>query len=527
MMKTVHKIIAWLSIATLLMVALGVGVSFWAFRQVRETADARKHTFIVLNGADDLLSALKDAETSMRGYLLTGDEAFLEPYLEMRDRIRGQLEKLRQLTLIDAACKHLDAMVPLVDASLVHISNAIELYRKHDVAAAVDLVRSGAGKRLMDTIRAEIKSYIRIEEGALAQHDAEFQSDMRRMFILIAIASLFTLILALSFAYLIYRESQQRLKDLVHLETRHLLKIQEETNKQLQQANFTLQVSEEKLAVTLNSIGDAVIATDAEGRVILLNPLAEKLTGWTHAEAACCPIDNIFHIINQETRLPAIFPIMETLAHGTIHALSNHTILIARDGSERVIDDSCAPIRNSAGHVVGAVLVFRDVTERRQAEKTLEVNEEQLKIMFNEAPIGIALIDSVTGHVYEMNHMFAKIAGRTLEQMANIDWMSITHPDDVQKDLDNMALLNSGKIQGFRIEKRYLRPDGTAVWINMTITPLKVKDRVQPRHICMIDDISEHKRLEKALEELEATKKSADEASEFAESVINTVREPL
>ena len=95
----------------------------------------------------------------------------------------------------------------------------------------------------------------------------------------------------------------------MHLETQHLLEIQEEMNKQLQQTNVTLQVSEEKLAVTLNSIGDAVIATDAEGRVTLLNPLAERLTGWTQAEAAGRPVDEIFHIINPKTRLPAMIPV--------------------------------------------------------------------------------------------------------------------------------------------------------------------------------------------------------------------------
>ena len=111
--------------------------------------------------------------------------------------------------------------------------------------------------------------FIQIEEDALAQHDAEFESNMRHLFALIVTASLLTLLFALAFAYLIYREAQHRLKSLVHLETRHLLEVQEETNQQLQQANVTLQVSEEKLAVTLNSIGDAVIATDAEGRVTL------------------------------------------------------------------------------------------------------------------------------------------------------------------------------------------------------------------------------------------------------------------
>ena len=109
-----------------------------------------------------------------------------------------------------------------------------------------------------------------------------------------------TLLLALAFAYLIYREAQHRLKNQVHLETRHLLEIQEETNTQLQQANATLLDSEEKLAVTLNSIGDAVIATDAEGRVTLPESPCRTAHRLDAGEAAGRPVDEIFHIINRK-----------------------------------------------------------------------------------------------------------------------------------------------------------------------------------------------------------------------------------
>jgi two-component system CheB/CheR fusion protein len=304
--------------------------------------------------------------------------------LAVRESISGQFEKLRQLSLISAAHKHLDAMAPLIVAKLAELSHVIELHRNNDMTAALAVVNSGQGKQLMDSIRAEMNSFIHIEEGALAQHDAEFQSNMLRLFIIIVTTSLLMLLLALSFVYFTYREKQQQLKNLVHLETQHLLKIQEETNKQLQQTNVTLQVSEEKLAVTLNSIGDAVMATDAEGHITLLNPLAERLTGWTLAEAAGRPAEDIFHIISEETRQPAIIPIKETLALGTINGLGNHILLIARDGSECSIDDSCAPIRNLDGQVIGAVLVFRNVTERREIENGLKKAHEELKALTTE-----------------------------------------------------------------------------------------------------------------------------------------------
>ena len=165
----------------------------------------------------------------------------------------------------------------------------------------------------------------------------------------------------------------------IEAEKQHLLDIQEETHKQLQRTNFTLQVSEERLAVTLNSIGDAVIATDAEGRVTLMNPLAERLIGWTQAEASGRPVADIFHIVNKETRQPAAIPVIETLAHGTIQGLANHTVLIARNGSECDIADSCAPIRDRDGKVIGAVLVFRDVTGEYAAQQALRDSARALQ----------------------------------------------------------------------------------------------------------------------------------------------------
>jgi len=135
----------------------------------------------------------------------------------------------------------------------------------------------------------------------------------------------------------------------------------------------------------------------------------------------------------------------------------------------------------------------------------LRISEARFRTIFNESPLGVALIDSLTGQVYSVNPKFAKIAGRTEDEMVHIDWVSITHPDDVQEDLNNMALLNAGKIDGFRMEKRYIRPDGTVVWVNMTIAPVSVEDKTKPQHLCIIDDITERKRINKELAEARET----------------------
>jgi PAS domain S-box-containing protein len=422
-LKATHKIAASLA-GVVLLVVLGIVVSFVSFRQIGEAAEARKRTYDTLNHAGELLSALKDAETGQRGYLLTGNEAFLQPYLKVQHDIANDLNELRGMTTITEANRKLTAIAPLVDAKLSELAQVIELRRNHNLAAALDIVSRGQGKSLMDSIRFEMNLFMQIEEDERKQNDAQFESNMRRMFTLIIIASLLTLLFSFAFAYLIYRGTQQRLKNLVHLETQHLLEIQEATNKQLQQTNFTLQVSEENLAVTLNSIGDAVIATDSRGNVTFLNPLAEKFTGWTQAQAIGRLVDEIFHIINKETRQPAIIPIMETLAHGTIQGLANHTVLISRDGSECDIADSCAPIRDRDGQVIGSVLVFRDVTEEYAAQQTLRDNAALIQTVLNAVVDGIVTLHANGGIIETVNpaaeRMFGYPAAELIGQNFNI-----------------------------------------------------------------------------------------------------------
>ncbi|MBK8792708.1 MAG: PAS domain S-box protein [Holophaga sp.] len=415
------------------MLALSVVVaSLWAFRHIQQASSARKHTYQVLNAANELMSALVNAETGQRGFLLTGNETFLEPYLAVRDGFGDQQIKLRQLTLLPASLRHLDAMAPLIEANLASLSQNIELRRNHKLVAVVGNISGIRDKTTMDSIRAEMRGFLQAEERQLAQHDADFQAKMRTMFGVIVIVSLLSLLFGLSFAYFVYQGTQQQVKDLIHTGTCHLLVVQEETNRLLQQANLNLQQREEELAVTLNSIGDAMIATDAEARVTRLNPAAEKLTGWPLGEAIGRGVDEIFHIINQGTRQVARIPVLETLAKGTVQGLANHTLLIARDGSECAIADSCAPIRDRSGCVVGAVLVFRDVTEEYAAQQTLRDSTALIQTVLNSAVDGIVTFQAESGLVDTANPSARKMFGHSTEEMVGHDFsMLIPELDEI------------------------------------------------------------------------------------------------
>ena len=455
-----HNIVASLAGAALL-AALVVVLSFWAFRQIEDSVAARLQTYTLISNANALLSDITDAETGQRGYSLTGNEAFLKPYLAVRKTIEPNLQELRRLTTLAAAQERLDALAPLVKAKLAELSAVVELRRNRKMTSG--LAASGGssqGLGLMESIRAETTGYIRLEEAVLAQDDEKLRSNMRRLFASIVAASLFMFLLAISFAYLIYRESRHRVNDIVHRETQHLLGIEEKLNKQLLQTTIAAEISEEKLAITLNSIGDAVIATDAEGRVTLLNPLAQQLTGWTLAEAIQRPIEEIFVIIDQVTRRPSEVPVRETLARNAPHVLASRTILISRDGTERDIADSCAPIRTRSGQMVGAVLVFRDVTERTRLDKILQDHNVELATAMAAADkANVAKSDFLSSMSHELRTPLSAILGfaqlmesgmpaptasqkRSIDQILKAGWYLL----DLINEILDLALIESGKL---------------------------------------------------------------------------------
>ena len=158
----------------------------------------------------------------------------------------------------------------------------------------------------------------------------------------------------------------------------------------LSQREEALKESEQNLAITLHSIGDAVIATDGAGRVTRMNPTAERLSGWTLTDAIGRPLPEVFRIINAETRKPLADPVQLVMEHGQTVGLANHTVLQAKDGQEYQIADSAAPIRDGAGKIVGVVLVFSDVSDKYRMEQALLETEWKFRALFEKGPIAVA-----------------------------------------------------------------------------------------------------------------------------------------
>ncbi len=515
-MKASQTVLVSFILAILLVVA-ALTVSLWSYRQIEQAVDDQANSSLVLDEANDLLSSLKDAETGQRGFLITGNEHFLEPYVSARNSIPAQLNALQKLTVIDAAQLHLDALSPIINAKLAHLAKAVELRRNQDVIGSTALVSNGDGKRLMDSIRSEINALIRIERTVLNHREASLKTKMRYLFNIIIGTATLWMLFAIAFIFLNYQRAQQRIKNIVHLETQHLLDVQEQTSEKLQQANQTLLVSEEKLNVTLSSIGDAVIATDAFACITLLNPVAEKLTGWQQAEALGRPIADVFTIINKQSRHVATLPVLETLAHGTVQGLANHTVLIARDGSERDIADSCAPIRDRDAQVIGAVLVFRDVTEDYAIQQALHDSSTLVQTVLNTVADGIVSLRANDSIIEKVNPAVAYMFGYTTDEILGQN-LSLLIPelnqDQRNGSLDYYKASDEARASGLGREVQGRRKDGSVFPMEIAISEMQLGG--EHYFTGILRDVSIRKQAEDALLKAGALQRAIFNSANFS-----------
>ena len=249
----------------------------------------------------------------------------------------------------------------------------------------------------------------------------------------------------------------------------------------------------ERLQITLASIGDGVISTDVEGRVTFLNGVAEALTGWTQAEAAGLPLVEVFHIINEHTRRPAENPALRALRDGVVVELANHTVLIARDGRERPIDDSAAPIRDENGAPVGAILVFRDVTDRRHAE----VVHARLAAIVESTGETI-LSTSLDCVIQTWNPAAERLFGYSAAEAIGRQTALIIPTERLGEEREIFARIVRGeRVEAFETVR--VARDGRHLDIALTVSPLVDSEGQVVGAAKVGRDISERKRAERAL----------------------------
>jgi|SRR5579872_48848 len=268
--------------------------------------------------------------------------------------------------------------------------------------------------------------------------------------------------------------------------------------------------SEEWLFTTLESIGDAVIATDAAGLVVFMNKVAVALTGWSEAEAQGRDCHEVFRIVNESTRLETESPVAKVLRDGVISGLANHTILIARDGTEHNIDDSGSPIRDKDSSLIGVVLIFRDVTERRKSEMTLQEQQAILQTLFDHIPVIVTFLDD-TQQFKWVNREWTRVIGWSLEDMRLVGRTEIFFPTPQQTQEGAVAAVpTAAGWRDFTLTVQDGRlldlswatvrlSDGTCIGIGQDITQRKRQEALTGQQSAQIE--MRVRRLEQAMRE--------------------------
>lgn len=254
---------------------------------------------------------------------------------------------------------------------------------------------------------------------------------------------------------------------------------------------------QEVFRVTLRSVGDAVITTDIAGCITYINGIGESLTGWSLADALGQPLERVFRIVNEVTRLPVENPATRALREGVVVGLANHTILITKDGTECPIDDSAAPIRNDEGHVSGCVLIFRDVTAQRLAEreKANQLLTARLLAAIVESSNDAIISKSLDGIIQSWNAAAEQLFGYTAEQAVGQHISLVIPPERLTEENQIIANLRTGKrIEHYETER--LRSDGQRFMVSLTISPIKDDSGNVVGASKIVRDITKQKRAE-------------------------------
>ena len=314
------------------------GLLLWETFDLNKSMQWVDHTDQVLDQSGVLLKLLVDMESAKRGYIVTGDEAFLRPYIEGTKRFDLEFQTLYRL--VDDSSSQQERLKQVYTGyreSEEYDSRVIALRRAG--RADPSLIENQQRKYKMDSLREQIAEFQSLEEALRVKR---VESTHSRWTLMVTSCLLLGLGSGVFLAFF--------------------------TRYHVEKLGTKLLQSEERWTATLGSIGEAVIATDSEARVTFLNPVASTLTGWQPGEALTQPIGNVLRLINETSGMTADNEVLRVLKEKQVLAVANHVNLVTRDGREIAVEHSAAPILAAKGEVIGVVLVFRDVAERRQEQ---------------------------------------------------------------------------------------------------------------------------------------------------------------
>jgi PAS domain S-box-containing protein len=478
---------------------VNVAITFRNTHQLQKDAEWVDRSDQVLEQSANVLLLLVDMETSERGYVITGNKDFLQPFHTASGQLDATLASLTQLT------KDNDALQPAIRkleslkiARIGLVNQAIALREKSEDDARA-FIAGKKGKEVMDEIRDLLDNVVRDEHDL--RHKRQQLSHGTYVWSMVseATAGALALLLFGGFIWYLDRGMAARQRDAV-----------------------VIRDQREWFRTTLASIGDGVIATDTDGNVTFLNSVAQSLTGWSEQEAQGKPLVGLFKIVNERTRQPTLNPVEKVLREGAIAGLANHTVLISKSGTECPIEDSAAPIRDAEGRIIGVVLVFHSVSDQRQVEDDLKRSEQRYSLTADAVDGIIYDLDVRTGNTRRSEGLFEVVGYHPDEVPPTADWWDEQiHPDDLPRVNGEHQLAVATGADRFVTTYRVRHKDGR--WLHVMDRALferNAADKVVRILGCAVD-ISEQKQAEETLREDDRRK------DEFLATLAHELRNPL
>ena len=392
------------------------------------------HTDEVIVNARQLMRYMLDMESGFRGFYLTGDQSFLDAYKTAKEEVPEQMAALDQLTRDSPGQQR--RLREIRDLDLRWIQYSEQLLQEPG-ARSLSSQEFTAGKQLMDRIRAKEREILDAEDRL---HHVRY----RRAEVLSNIVIGTAVGLSLLTAVLLFTLTRRELFALSSSYDRHLNAEEEKTR--------LLQESREFFQITLKSLGDAVVSTDALGNVSFINPVAEKLTGWDYQTASGRPLREILRIVDERTRTELEDPVAVVRRSQPVVNVSSHVALISRSGQEYPLELTGSPILNDRSQLVGVVVVFRDITQRRQTEQTLRSSERLALAGRLSATIAHEIrnpLDTVSNLIYLLRHeqqtsdagsQYLELASDELARIAQITGQLLTFHREAQVPVEvNLA----------------------------------------------------------------------------------------
>ena len=368
----------------------------------------------IIHTSEMISAKLTEAESNRRGFLITNDFSLQKQTQMSLGQADSVLDVLKKLTLYDINQKiRVDSLSALIISRRYNIEESFEANFRTRNSVKIKLKLTDKGKQVQERIKYFVSKIQNEENKLLSQRNKEYETSSKYVLTFQIAGTIIALFIFIMGIVLINRNLKRRI----------------ESEKALEQ-------SMNWFYTTLKSIGDGVIVTNRLGDITFMNPVAQSLTGWKEEEAKGIYLEHILNVVSEDTKVKVDNLVTKVFKSGKIVGLGNHTLLINKEGKEIPIDDSAAPIIASDGSLLGVILVFRDVSERRKAEREILRNQKFIQGIAESIP-NILYVYKIEGpKIIYVNKKIKEILGYTAKDVINMGnrfFDELMHPDDFRR----------------------------------------------------------------------------------------------